>query len=235
MAVARDRGGEEVEQRVEDDRMVAEMYKLGGAFSLVGLEFYYKPAADAPKISVKLDGLFRDGETYRATDVRAGRPLEDGFHPRELRIGLRTRGPRDPVIKLLKQLKMPTGAYIDPLLDKPSNGLDDFQTPESQMRPHAEGRAAQAPMQFKKRFSGGYGGMQQGFQGRGRSGETFQRAPMSPQRPRNFSPFRQPFPQPFQPGFCPAPAGVYDPYMQMGARMESPYLHQDAEDERAQF
>jgi hypothetical protein len=131
MAVAGDRGGEEVEQRVEDERMVAEMYKYGGAFSLVGLEFYYKPAADAPEIRVKLDGLFRNGETYRATDVRAGRPLEDGFHPRELRIGLRTRGQRDPVIKLLKQLKMPTEAYIDPLLDEPSNGLDDYQTPDS--------------------------------------------------------------------------------------------------------
>lgn len=163
MAVAGDRGGEEVEQRVEDDRMVAEMYKLGGAFSLVRLEFYYKPAADAPEIRIKLDGLLRDGETYRATDVRADRPLEDGFHQRELRIGLRTRGPRDPVIKLLKQLKMPTGAYIDPLLDEPSNGLDDFLTPESQVRPHAKGRAAPAPMQFGERIRGGYGGLQQGF------------------------------------------------------------------------
>jgi hypothetical protein len=90
-------------------------------------------------------------------------------------------------------------------------------------------------MQFGDRPRGIYGGMQQGFQGRERNGRAFQRAPMSPQRPPYFSPFRQPFPQQFQQGFRPAPAGAFDPYMHMGARMESPYMPQEVEDERAHY
>jgi hypothetical protein len=39
MAVAGNRGGEEVNEEVPDDKVVAEMYKYGGAFSLIGLEF----------------------------------------------------------------------------------------------------------------------------------------------------------------------------------------------------
>lgn len=247
MAVAGNRGGEEVEQRVEDERMVAEMYKYGGAFSLVGLEFFYRPTEGAPEIRVRLDSLLRDGETYRATDVRANTPLEDGFQPKELRIGLGTRERRDPVIKLLRQLKMPTEPYIDPLLNEASEGLEEFQTPGSQGRAHAERREAATPMQLGERLRGAYGNVQQGFQGRGRNGGQFQGAPMSPQRPRHFSPFRQPFPQQYpqqfeqqyprqyQPGFRPPHVAGFDPYMQMGARMESPYPPQEMEDERARF
>jgi hypothetical protein len=145
MAVARERAGGEVEQRVAEDNGVAEMYKYGGAFSLIGLEFFYKPEEDAPEMKIRLEGLHRDGETYRARDVRADKPLEDSVHPRELTIGLATRRRRDPVIMLLRNLKMPTEPCLDPLLDGPSNGQGDFRTPEIQVRPHAEGRRQSAP------------------------------------------------------------------------------------------
>jgi hypothetical protein len=177
MAVAGNRGGEEVEQRVEDERMVAKMYKYGGAFSLVGLEFFYRPTEGAPEIRVRLDGLLRDGETYRATDKRANRPLEDSFQPKELRVGLRTRGQRDPVIKLLRQLKMPTEPYINPLLNEASEGLKEFQTPGSQGREHAKRRGAATPMPLGERLRGAYGACSRDFRGEEETGDNSKERP----------------------------------------------------------
>lgn len=64
MAVAGQRTREEVEHNIDDENLVAEMYKYGGAFTLVGLQFDYKPRKNAPVMRVKLDGLLKDGETY---------------------------------------------------------------------------------------------------------------------------------------------------------------------------
>jgi hypothetical protein len=44
MAVGGEGRGEEVEQQVRDDNTVSEMYKYGGAFALIGLEFDYRPS-----------------------------------------------------------------------------------------------------------------------------------------------------------------------------------------------
>lgn len=106
MAVAGQGVGEEIEQEIEDDKLVSELYKYGGAFSLVGLEFFYKQREDAPALRIRLEGLLRDGESYRAKDVRTERELEDGFQPQELTVGRGSRGRRDSVILLMRRLKM---------------------------------------------------------------------------------------------------------------------------------
>jgi hypothetical protein len=224
MAMEGNGRGEEVEQLGIEENTVAEIYKYGGAFLLVGLEFFYKTEDGSPEMRIQLDGLQRDGGTYRATDVRADKRLEDSFHLKELTVGLGTRGRRDPVIMLMKSLKMPVDAYLDPLLDGPSSGLGEFQTPESQVRPHAEMRRPSAPFQTGEQFRGAQKGMQQGFRGQGRSPAPFQRAPSLPQMPRYNPHFGQPFAQQYQPAFRPAPMGGYYPYMHVEARMASPFL-----------
>jgi hypothetical protein len=188
---------------------------------------------------IRLDGLLGNGEAYRATDVWADRQLEDSFQPGELHVGLRTRGSTNPVIKLLKGLKMPYEQYLDPLLEGPSNEGAEYQTHESQVRPHAEGRGMSAQPKFGEPLrgvhGGVHGGMQPRFQGRGRSGGQFPRDPVSPQPPRNNPQFGYQFGPPYQPAFRPAPPAAFDPYMPMGPRMGSPFVPQEMEEERMHY
>jgi hypothetical protein len=119
------------------------MYKYGGAFSLVGLEFFYRAREDAPELRIGLDGLQRDGESYRATNVRANKPLEDSFQPKELTVKRGSRERRDPVIQLMRRLKINPQQYLEPLLtERSATGLGEYLTPETQFGQQADERRA---------------------------------------------------------------------------------------------
>jgi hypothetical protein len=187
MAVAGQGAGKEVEQQIEDENLVAEMYKYGGAFSLVGLEFFYKAREDLPATRIRLDGLLKDGESYRAKDVRTDRPMEDAFHPRELTVGKGTRGGRDPVIKLMRSLKMNPEAYLDPLALQSNSGLGEFITPETRFAPRVDERRTSAPLQHTEHERGAHAGYQSDLGGRGRSMTPMQRPATAP-APRYMTP-----------------------------------------------
>jgi hypothetical protein len=216
MAVEGQRGGKEVEQEIEDEEIVAALYKYGGAFSLVGLWFYHKARKDAPEIKVKLDGLLRDGEQYRATDVRTGRPLEDGFQPRELRVKKGSRGKRDPVILLMRRLRMNLTAYLDPLLaERPASRMGEYSTSEPQFGQHADERRTCMPQHIGEQgreFQ--MGGIGEG--GRGRSNTPLQRNLMTPSPQRNPFQFGQPVGQGYQQGFRPVHSTAFGPLMHGG-------------------
>jgi hypothetical protein len=220
MAVAEDRRGEKVEQRVHDNNTVAEMYKYGGAFALIGLEFFYQRKEGGPPIEIRLDGLHRDGETYRAADVETEKPMEDSFHPRELTVGKGTRGRRDPVILLMRQLKMNNfEQYLDPLVEEQPVRQADFHTPESQFGLHAEERRVSENPQNEGQARGMRGGFLPATIGRGRSGTPIPRAQMTPPQRRVATPFRPQFEQAYQPMFRHASPANYHPHMheRMGA------------------
>jgi hypothetical protein len=87
------RGGEmEVDQGAPEQGTVAELYKLGGPFALVGLEFDYQARDELQSSRIRLEGMMGNGETYRAVNVRTLRPLEDAVSPKELTVGLKSRG-----------------------------------------------------------------------------------------------------------------------------------------------
>jgi hypothetical protein len=208
-----------MDQQIDDDKIVAALYKYGGAFSLVGLEFYYRPKEDAPELRIRLDGPQRDGESYRATDVRANKALEDSFHPSELTMMKASRGRRDPVTLLMMRLRINPEEYIDPLGDRPSTRLGDYSTPEAQFGMHAKKRRPPNHQLFGEQGRGFHAGGLQGLAGRGRSFTPMQRTMMTPPLQRNPFQFGQPAGQGYQQGFRPVPVRAFSPRMQMGAGM----------------
>jgi hypothetical protein len=235
MAVGGEGRGEEVEQRVRDDNTVSKMYKYGGAFALIGLEFDYRPRKDAPAIRVRLNGLHGNGETYRATDVRAGKPLEDNIHPKELTIARMSKGARDPVIILLKKLKMPTEPYLDPLAERPRSGLGDYFTPETQLGLHAEERRMSVSRPFAEPAYEQQGRGLMGAMGRRGGGTPLLRAHMTPSPQRPIPQFGQQIGPDYQPAFRPAPAAAYNAHMHGGARAPFSFNQRDEEEEGMQI
>jgi hypothetical protein len=230
MAVAGQGVGEEVEQEIEDDKLVTELYKYGGAFSLVSLEFFYKQREDAPALRIRLEGLLRDGESYRAKDVRTERELEDSFQPKELTVGRGTRGRKDPVILLMRRLKMNPEAYLDPLAARTPSGQGEYVTPEQQFGLRTEGRRGSELLQFGDQDRGMQAGNRLGQGGRGRAFASPPRPATTPSQHR-FSPqFGPQQGNAFQQGFRPAPA-PYSPRMQMGAGQAGPFYQAENEEE----
>jgi hypothetical protein len=235
MAVASQREGEEVEQAAEGDNTVADIYKYGGAFALIGLEFFYREGENAPEIRVRLNGLHGNGETYRATDVRTERRLENSVHPKELKTGRGTRGGRDPVILLMKQLNMPTEAYLDPHAERPSSGIGIFRTPEDQFRGPVEERRISGNHQQEEPGRGLLRDFMAGAAGRGRSGTPLQRAQMTPPPQRYNQPYRPQYGQAYQPVFRPAPFAAFNQHMHGGAGGMGQGFQQDLEEEGMQI
>jgi hypothetical protein len=234
MAVAEERRGEEVDQQLREDNTVSEMYKYGGAFALISLEFDYKPREDAQMIRVRLNGLHGNGKTYRAIDVKTSRPLEDSVHPRELTIGRTPRGRRDPVILLLQKLKMPTEAYLEPLAERPRSGLRDYFTPESQFGLHAEERRASGLRPFAEQAYEQQGGGMMGAMGRRGGGTPQLRAHMSPPPQRSVQQFGPQMGHAYQPAFRPSPVAGYNLPVHGGAGAPFAFHQREVEEEGMQ-
>jgi hypothetical protein len=210
------------EQREEEEEgLVARMYKYGGAFSLIGLTFFYQIKEGERPILICLEGLNRDGESYRAGDVRANQPLADSVTPGELTVEVASKRPRDAVIALLKQLKFPTRPYLDPLADRPASWAGEFWTPEAELGFAERGRRAPGHSAVSEHGQRGRGSAASGFQGGERFGTPLQRAPWSPPRQPSVPPFVHAVPGGYQesagaPGFPRGAEAGFQPMEGMG-------------------
>jgi hypothetical protein len=110
---------------------VERMYKIGGAKSLIGLEFQYRRPQEARARRVKLSKLNEDGDTYKGLDVRAQVGLVDDISPKDLTIGLASRRRGEDIVKLMQACDINPRKFIDPLLDRVEERELGYQTPQS--------------------------------------------------------------------------------------------------------
>jgi hypothetical protein len=224
----------EVEQRGPEQGTVAALFKYAGAFALVGLEFDYQASDELQPSRIRPEGMMGNGETYRAVNVRTLRELKDAVSPHELTVDYKSRGPRDPVIKLMQQVKMPAERYVDPLIERPPSGLGEYQTPEEGRGSGRDGPRGTTPAPIEER-----GRRQQGaMHGRGygeRMSTPAQRAPYSPHVQPGWPNFGAPSGNTFQPRFRPVLARPFSPPVHAGGGfggMQPPF---GGEEEMAQF
>jgi hypothetical protein len=109
------------------------MYKVGGARSLVGLEFFFRRPHETRTRRAKLNELNADGNTYKGTDVHAKVGLVCDISPEDLTVGLtfRTRG--EDVVKLMRACDINPTPFIDPLLGEAEEEEDEYRTPLSEL------------------------------------------------------------------------------------------------------
>jgi hypothetical protein len=216
----------------EKKGVVADMYKYGGAFALIGLTFFHREKEGEGPILVRLTGLHGKGETYRATEFKTEKGLPNSVSPGELTIGIRSRTPRDAVILLLRKLKLPYEAYLDPLAERPGTGHGEYLTLETEMGLGTERRRPSAPPVFNERGPAGPRGIMPRALGRKRLGTPFQGAQWSqPRQPsgQQFLPAMggglqqgvAGFPQAAAGGFQAAVGSGFQPAM--GARFQPVY------------
>jgi hypothetical protein len=167
--------------------------------------------------------------------VRVGKPLEDSIHPKELTIARMSKGARDPVIILLKKLKMPTEPYLDPLAERPRSGLGDYFTPETQLGLHAEERRLSVSRPFAESAYEQQGRGLMGAMGRRGGGTPLLRAHMTPSPQRPIPQFGQQLGPGYQPAFRPAPAAAYNAHMHGGARAPFSFNQRDEKEEGMQI
>jgi hypothetical protein len=135
--------------------------------------------------------------------------------PHELMVGYKSRGPRDPVIKLMQQVKMPTENYIDPLKESSPSGLGCYQTSKKGRGIGREGPRGSTPSPFGERGRRQPGAMH----GRGygeRLTTPAQRAPYSSHVRLGWSNFGAPSGNIFQQGFRPVPVRPFSPPVHAG-------------------
>jgi hypothetical protein len=78
---------------------IERMYKVGGAKSLVGLEFFFRQPHETRTRRVELNKLNADGNTYKGTDVHAKVGLVCDISPGDLTVGLNSRRRGKDIVK----------------------------------------------------------------------------------------------------------------------------------------
>jgi hypothetical protein len=129
-----ERGEEREEEREDgppDQGTAQELYKLAGAISLIGLEFFVEDEAVLGPRRIRLDKLNRDGTSYQISDVRTNARLDRSVTPGELTIGLASRRADEPVIALLRGAKIGHKPYLKPGEDRPRSVATEFLAPET--------------------------------------------------------------------------------------------------------
>lgn len=121
---------------------VERMYKVGGAKSLLGLEFFYRKPQEARARRVKLNQLNEDANTYKVMDVHEQVGLVEDVSPGDLTVGIASRRKGEDVVKLMQACDINPRKFIDPLLEGIGEREQGYQTPQSDF----------------ERFSGGGGG-----------------------------------------------------------------------------
>jgi hypothetical protein len=82
---------------------------------------------------VRVKQVNSDGQTLKVMDIRAKRMLDKCMFPGELTVGTARRSEADPVIRLLKQLKIDAQPFIDPNLRVMPSEAEDFRLPPSRL------------------------------------------------------------------------------------------------------
>jgi hypothetical protein len=133
-----DRGSESGQgpgARVSDRESVFEIYRrVGGARALVGFEFFFRdPSEPVPK-KVRVEHVNPDGQTLGIMDVGAKVLLDKCVFPGELVVGTGTRSETDPVIKLLRQVRIDPQPFLDPELRVTQSEAEEFRSPPSRLK-----------------------------------------------------------------------------------------------------
>jgi hypothetical protein len=140
------------------------MLKVGGARSLVGLEFFFRQSHETRTRRVKLNKLNADGNTYKGTDVHAKVGLVCDISPEDLTVGLTSRRRGEDIIKLLRACDVNPEPFIDPLLGGSEEGDEEYRTPQSEldriMGGGGSGRRSTSIHEMEGRFQTFRGGCQ---------------------------------------------------------------------------
>jgi hypothetical protein len=150
---------------------VVRMYKVGGARSLVGLEFYYRPPQETRARRVKLNKLNEDGNSYKGTDVQTKVGLVADISPGELTVGLGTRRRGEDIVKLMRACDVNPKPFVDPLLEGVEEGEGGYQTPQSDFDRFQGGgrlgRRSAPPYELEERYPAHRGGYEEFIGGAG--------------------------------------------------------------------
>jgi hypothetical protein len=92
-----------------------------------------------------VEQLNQDGQSYKVMDIRAKAVLVRNILPTEMIVGQATRAEDDPVIKLLKQVKIDAHPFLDPRLTRPESAEGEFRTPASRMEAYEPQRRSSHP------------------------------------------------------------------------------------------
>jgi hypothetical protein len=103
----------EQETRVPNQGSFLELFNRAGAQALVGFDFYFQEQGDYAPGKVRIEQVNPNGLTLKVMDLRAKKLIEREIAPGELTVGWATRAEDDPVIRLLRQVKI----YVQPFLD----------------------------------------------------------------------------------------------------------------------
>jgi hypothetical protein len=110
------REGREQEITVPDQGSFLELFKRAGAQTLVGFQFYFQEQGDYAPRKVRIEQVTQNGLTLKVMDLGAKKLIERDIASGELTVGWATRSEEDPVIRLLRQVKINAQPFLDPNL-----------------------------------------------------------------------------------------------------------------------
>jgi hypothetical protein len=112
---------------------VLELFRRTEAGALVGFEVYFMEQGDYAPKRIRVEKVNEDGHTLQVMDLGAKVLLEKRIFPGELTVGAATRSENDPVIRLLKQVKINPRPFLDPNLRDTQSEVDEFRSPPSRL------------------------------------------------------------------------------------------------------
>jgi hypothetical protein len=146
--------------RVSDRESVLEMFCRGGVEAFIGFEFYFRDPREYASKKVRIERVNSDRQTLSVMDIAAKTLLEKCIIPGELTVGLATRSENDPVIRLLKQLKIDSRPFPDPALRvKQGQREEGLRTPIPRAEKFGQLIRSAPPMfprPFRPEFEGGF-------------------------------------------------------------------------------
>jgi hypothetical protein len=97
----------------------------------VGFEFFFRDQGDYEPKKVRVEQVNENGQTLKVMDLGTKSLIEKNIFPGELTVGIATRSENDPVIMLLRQLKINPLPFINPNLRERPSEAEEFRTPPS--------------------------------------------------------------------------------------------------------
>jgi hypothetical protein len=147
MAAAANFGAaQEMDLNVPDHRTGFEISRRAGPQALVGFEFFIRDGREGVQRRVRVERLNADGQTYRVVDLKAKVELAKDMLPMELSVGHATRSEDDPVIRLLRQVKILAQPFLDPALARSASAVGEFRTPTSRLDTYEALRRSAPPI-----------------------------------------------------------------------------------------
>jgi hypothetical protein len=131
---------------VPDLVSVLELYRRTELHALVGFEFFFQEQGDYAPRKVRIDQVNPDGKTFKVMDLGAKKLIEKDLSSGELTVGWATRSENDPVICLLKEVKIDAQPFLDPNLRAMQTEAEEVRNQQAR-RENAAPFARSAPLQ----------------------------------------------------------------------------------------